>query len=87
MAKKFRVRRIGITWQDKVVEAETQEQAEELAQCIDGDLKEYQSNFIAEQTEVEVADADEPLTETSDDDEAWLQMYHEQQYRVAQGGA
>ena len=87
MAKKFRVRRIGITWQDKVVEAETQEQAEELAQCIDGDSDQFCSNFIAEQTEVEVADADEPLTETSDDDEAWLQMYRENQYRLAQGGA
>ena len=87
MAKKFRVRRIGITWQDKVVEAETQEQAEELAQCIDGDADQFCSNFIAEQTEVEVADADEPLTEINDDDKEWLQMYRENQYRLAQGGA
>ncbi len=88
MAKqKFLVRRIGMTWQDKVVEADTPEQAEKLAQCIDGDTDEYQSNFHEDQTEVEVADADAELTEINDDDEDWLQMYHEHQYRLAQGGA
>ena len=88
MAKqKFLVRRIGMTWQDKVVEAETQEQAEKLAQCIDGDTDEYQSNFHEDQTEVEVADADAELTEINDDDEHWLRMYHESQHYAARGGA
>ena len=76
-----------MTWQDKVIEADTPQQAKQLAECIDGDLKEYQSNFHEDQVEVEVADADAELTEINDDDEHWLQMYHEHQYRLAQGGA
>ena len=87
MAKRFRVRRIGVTWQDKVIEAESATEAKSLAECIDGDLTEYQSNFHEDQVEVEVVDDDEPITEISHNDEAWLRMYHEQQYRLAQGGA
>lgn len=86
--RRFRIRVIGITWIDKVVAAENAEQAEEVAQCIDGDVRDFQSNFIAEQTEVDEVDATEALTELSADDKHWIASYHhDTQVALARGGA
>ncbi|MXZ44690.1 MAG: hypothetical protein F4Z01_06935 [Gammaproteobacteria bacterium] len=88
MAKqKFLVRRIGMTWQDKIIEAENAQQAKQLAECIDGDMSHYQSNFHEDQVEVEEADSDEELTEITADDQRWINRYHEYQREVARGGA
>lgn len=61
---RFRARVIYTTFIDKVVEADTPEQAAERAWCITGDSDAYQNNLDNAQTEVEQVSETEQLTES-----------------------
>ena len=88
MAKqKFRVRTMYTTFIDKVVEADNEEEAEELAFCITGDKGAYESNLDNSMTEVEQVSDSEELTEITADDQGWIDKYRQHQAEQAQGGA
>ena len=84
---KYLVRTIYTTHIDKVVEADSEEEAEQLAFYITGDTKQYESNLDNSQTEVEVASQSEKLTEITADDQQWIDGYRKHQAEQAQGGA
>ena len=82
---KFLVRTIYTTFIDKVVRAENEEEAKELAFCISGDQDAYVNNLDNAQTEVEEASDSEELTEITANDQQWIDRYR--QHQAAQGGA
>ena len=87
MAKsRFLVRTIYTTFIDKVVEAENEAEAEQIAHCITGDTDAYQNNLDNAQTEVESVSESEELTEITADDQRWIDRYRQHQAEQAQGG-
>ena len=87
MLQRFRVREISTTHIDKIVEANSPEESEQIAFCITGDTNQYQNNRDGEFIETEQVSDTEELTEITDDDRQWLRKFHEHQCEVARGGA
>ena len=84
---KYLVRTIYTTYIDKIVEANNEAEAEQLAFCITGDTSQYERNLDNSQTEVELASSSEELTEITADDQQWIDRYRQHQRETAQGGA
>ena len=86
MAKSFRVRVIYTTYIDKVVEANNESQASEIAWCITGDTNAYQNNLDNAQTEVEEVSDSEELTEITANDQQWIDALRNRRSEREQGG-
>ena len=84
---KYLVRTIYTTYIDKIVEADNEAEAEQLAFCITGDTNAYQNNLDNSQTEVERVSDREELTEITANDQQWIDRYRQHQRETAQGGA
>ena len=84
---RFLVRTIYTTFIDKVVEAENEDEAEQIAFCITGDEDAYKNNLDNSQTEVSLAGSSDELTEITADDQRWIDGYRKHQAEQAQGGA
>lgn len=70
---KFTVRTFGSTYADKVIEAETEEQAKALAQWISVPDDQYAGNLETDMTEVEIADSHDELTPINETDRAYIE--------------
>ena len=88
MAKqKWEVYNFYATHSRKVVEAETEEEARNIADCIGWNEDQVLGKCEWTGSEVHEADADEDLTDLTDDDKRMLARYREHQREVARGGA
>lgn len=87
MSKKWRVRQFYATHSEKIVEADTENEARQIADCIGWKEDQVLSSCEWVGGEVEEVDHDDDLTEITDDDRRTLAHYHEHQCELARGGA
>ena len=87
MSKKWKVRQFYATHSEKIVEADSENEARNIADCIGWNEDQVLSSCEWVDGEVEEADHDDDLTEITDDDRLTLAHYHEHQREVARGGA
>ena len=86
MATKWKVRQFYGTYSEKVVEAESEEEARQLADCIGWNTDQVLSSCEWTGGEVETADADDELTPITDDDRDTINHYREWQRSQNNGG-
>ena len=72
------------TYSEKIVEAETEEEARQLADCIGWNEQQVLGNCEWTDGDIQSADDDENLTEITDDDRRTIERYR--QYQKEQGG-
>ena len=82
---KWKVHTHYATYSEKIVEAETEEEAQQLADCIGWDEQQVLGKCEWTGGDVRSADDDEELTEITDDDRRTIERYRE--YQRTQGGA
>lgn len=91
MKRRFRVRRILHGYSEKIVEAESEEQAVELADCIARDPEQVMSTLSSDgiaggfDVDVDEVGEDEELTELTEDDRRWQAQYLQWEQQQRQG--
>ena len=70
---KYTVRAFSSTYVDKVIMAESEEQAKALAQWVTVPDSEYLSNIENDMTEVQIADSDDELTPITQADRSYIE--------------
>ena len=81
---KWKVRNFYATYSEKVVEAETEQEAQQLADCIGWNEQQVLGKCEWTGGEIESADDDEDLTDLTDDDRQTIEMY--QEHKRSQNG-
>ena len=79
MKTKWKVRNFYATYSEKIVEAETEQEAQQLADCIGWDEQQVLGKCEWTGGEVASADYDDELTEITDDDGRTIERYREYQ--------